>query len=85
MHELVSEDFRQYMTSAYFNISNARKSLQDSGSVAKNGKLDWIRREFDYLKQFANNTVYNFYSEGVLNRYVLRLKSTEPIQIDPRV
>lgn len=73
------------MTSAHFNISNVKKSLQDSGSVVQNSKLDWIRRELDYLKQFTHNTIYNFYSEGVLKRYVLRLKSSEPSQIDYRV
>ena len=73
------------MTSAHFNISNVKKSLQDSGSVVEKSKFDWIQREYDYLKQFSLNTVYNFYSEGVLNRYVLRLKSSEPKQIDYRV
>ena len=33
--------------------------------------------EFNLVKQYTMNTVYNFYSEGVLNRFVLRIKSGE--------
>lgn len=60
-----------------------KKSLLASdktGLTHKNSRpstLDWALAEFNLVKQYTMNTVYNFYSEGVLNRFVLKLKSGE--------
>jgi hypothetical protein len=77
--ERASEDFRQYMTGAHFNISEVKQRLLSSdqtGLTEKNSKpssLQWALQEFNLVKQYTMNTVYNFYSEGVLNRFVLKL------------
>jgi hypothetical protein len=74
VHEAVSEDFRKYMTSATYNISDAKKAL-NTGSQLQGEQLigDRFKNEWDHLRRFTVNSVYNFYAEGVLNRYVLRL------------
>lgn len=81
MLERVSEDFRQYMTGAHFNISQVKKSLLASDSTdltdknSRDSKLKWALDEYNLVKQYTMNSVYNFYSEGVLNRFVLKLNA----------
>ena len=71
------------MTGAHFNIGQVKQSLlasDQTGLTDKNrpsSTLSWVLTEFNLVKQYTMNTVYNFYSEGVLNRFVLKLKSDE--------
>jgi hypothetical protein len=71
------------MTGAHFNIGQVKQSLlasDQTGLTDKNSSsssLNWVLAEFNLAKQYTMNTVYNFYSEGVLNRFVLKLKSGE--------
>ena len=79
--EYVSEDFRKYMVSAHFNMGSVKESLLESQSndvVDPTSKViqnpfKKIQQEIKWIRNYSLNTFYNFYSEGVLKRFVIKL------------
>lgn len=46
---------------------------------------DKVKGEFELFRAWSMNTVYNFYSEGVLKESILRLQSGVEQSVDRRV
>ena len=88
VRETIAEDFRNYMTSAHFDIGRVRREIreQNKGALKQgNSYSEKVKGEFELFKSWSMNTVYNFYSEGVLKESILRLQSGVEENMDRRV
>lgn len=81
--EHASEDFRKYMTMGHFNMGNVKFALLENQSTdlvdpsKPRSYVQKVKDEYKFVKDYTMNSVYNFYSEGVLRRFVLRLAPME--------
>lgn len=78
VHEAVSEDVRQYMVSAHFNLNNVKAALkQENDGVVSGDQAESLhhkaQREYEQVKNYGMNSFYNFYREGVLSKYVVKI------------
>lgn len=69
---LAAKDLNSYMTLASFNVSSVKQNLTETG-VAQPGAAKTISEELRFVRDYTVNSMYRFYSEGALKKFVYKL------------
>lgn len=73
---VVAKDLNNYMTLASFNLQSVKQNLNETG-MEKPGTAKTIAQEFKFVRDYSVNSMYNFYSDGALRKFVRRVQGEQ--------